>query len=332
MSLIRIFRRLCILFLLIILSLAGKPENITNDSLTAKVSVTVFLKAKNSTPDLNSITIPLKRAGRLFLIEAQIDGENGNLIFDTGASGLVLNRTYFRSYTGLAKLSGGGISGSTGKITSITVGDINVSGLQYENAEADLADLGHIEDKRGIKILGLFGISMLSDLEVVFNAAENELRFTRIDKNGNYISPNTPQAKYDHINEMVTNHSVMIIKGTISDKDLSFCLDTGAEINVIHYALPKKVLSTVEITRQSDVGGAGAGTAKALYGVMNDFRFCNYKFAKMDAAIINLSGMSEAYGCTIDGMLGYDFWQQGEFCFNFRKRQISFNIRKGDGK
>jgi len=48
--------------------------------------------------DFQSITIPLKRAGRLFLIEAQVDGQIGNLVFDTGASGLVLNRTYFRKY------------------------------------------------------------------------------------------------------------------------------------------------------------------------------------------------------------------------------------------
>src|SRR5512138_3041409 len=42
-------------------------------------------------------TIPLKRAGRLFMIEVVIDGITGNLIFDTGASKLVLNSTYFRN-------------------------------------------------------------------------------------------------------------------------------------------------------------------------------------------------------------------------------------------
>jgi len=33
--------------------------------------------------DFLSITIPLKRVGRLFLIEANIDNQVGNLIFDT---------------------------------------------------------------------------------------------------------------------------------------------------------------------------------------------------------------------------------------------------------
>ena len=43
------------------------------------------------------VTIPLKRAGRLFLLDGILDNVSGNFIFDTGDSGLVLNKTYFRS-------------------------------------------------------------------------------------------------------------------------------------------------------------------------------------------------------------------------------------------
>jgi hypothetical protein len=44
------------------------------------------------------LTIPLKNAGRFYMIEAIVDNQFGNLIFDTGASELVLNGTYFRKY------------------------------------------------------------------------------------------------------------------------------------------------------------------------------------------------------------------------------------------
>jgi len=40
------------------------------------------------------VTIPLKRAGRLLLLEGTIDNVIGNFILDTGSSGLVLNTTY----------------------------------------------------------------------------------------------------------------------------------------------------------------------------------------------------------------------------------------------
>ena len=41
----------------------------------------------------DSVIIPLKKAGRLFLIEAKVEDQTGNLVFDKGASNLVLNST-----------------------------------------------------------------------------------------------------------------------------------------------------------------------------------------------------------------------------------------------
>lgn len=320
--------KLSILIFLISLKFTAEAAP-DHSSAPSRIIVSLLLKGEQPMGDFQSVTIPLKRAGRLFLIEANIDGQDGNLVFDTGASGLVLNRTYFRNYTGMTKAASGGISGSTGTIMNTVVNRVDITGLYYENVEADMANLGHIEDRRGVKILGLFGIRLINDLEVVFDAGNSELRLNRIDKEGNRLLTDVSPEKFDFTQELETNNNILIIKAKISDKELNFCLDTGAEINVIHYALPKKVLNTVEINRRSDLGGSGAGTVKALYGVMNDLQFGAHQFGKMDAAIINLSSMSEAYGRTIDGMLGYDFWQKGVFCINFKKREISFNITKG---
>ncbi|NQX92801.1 MAG: hypothetical protein HRT74_11885 [Flavobacteriales bacterium] len=44
-----------------------------------------------------TVDLPLIRAGKLLLIEAEVDGVKGNFIFDTGAPYLVLNETYFRN-------------------------------------------------------------------------------------------------------------------------------------------------------------------------------------------------------------------------------------------
>lgn len=48
----------------------------------------------------DSVVIPLKRAGRLLLIDARVEDQTGNLVFDSGANGLVLNSTYFRDHVG----------------------------------------------------------------------------------------------------------------------------------------------------------------------------------------------------------------------------------------
>jgi predicted aspartyl protease len=282
--------------------------------------------------DFQTITIPLKRTGRLFLIEARIDDQVGNLIFDTGASGLVLNRTYFRKYTGSEKSSGGGVTGSFDKIYRIVVKRIDISEMYYENVIADLADLGHIENRRGVKILGLFGLSMIHNFEVIFDAGKSELQLNRIDKQGNRLNSGKQEIKFDFTQKVETQHDIMLIKGKIGDKTLNFCLDTGAESNVISSDVSKKVMSTIQINRRSNLGGASAGSVEVLYGTMKELEFGNHQFGDMETVVTSLSSMSESYGCSIDGMLGYDFWQKGIFCINFGKNEISFSMAKGDKK
>jgi len=279
--------------------------------------------------EFQSITIPLKRAGRLFLIEASIDDQVGNLIFDTGASGLVLNKTYFRKYIGFERSTGGGVTGTFGKTTRIVVKRIDISSLYYEDVPADITDLGHIENRRGVKILGLFGINMIDNFEIVFDANNNELRLTRIDKQGDRISSNQPVIKFDFTQKIEMRQNIMLIKAKIGDKTLNFCLDTGAESNVISSSVSKKVMSTILINRRSNLGGAGVQSVEVLYGTMKEFEFGTYQFGSMETVITSLDAMSDAYGCSIDGMLGYDFWQKGVFCINFGKNEISFSSGKG---
>ena len=46
-----------------------------------------------SQPDL--VTTPFRTVGKMILIQGNINGHFGNLIIDTGISGMVLNKAYF---------------------------------------------------------------------------------------------------------------------------------------------------------------------------------------------------------------------------------------------
>ena len=122
----------------------------------------------------------------------------------------------------------------------------------------------------------------------------------------------------------------MLVRGRIGDKTLNFCLDTGAEINALHRNVSKKVMETVQISRRALVGGAASRSSEVLYGIMNELEVGSHQFGIMGTVIMDLTAMSEAYGCTIDGMLGNDFWIKGIYSINFRKEEIGFNVRKGD--
>jgi hypothetical protein len=150
--------------IIVSLSFLSNPKNVeSSGSGTSALSVypVPFTDPDDTKPSMPAetdvLTIPLKNAGRLFMIEAIIDNQSGNLIFDSGATGLVMNRTYFRKYVKTNVQNSNGITGPVAEVESINLGKVNISGLTFTKIPASLADLGHIENRRGVKVLGLIG-------------------------------------------------------------------------------------------------------------------------------------------------------------------------------
>jgi predicted aspartyl protease len=278
----------------------------------------------------DSVIIPMKRAGRLFLIEAKVEDEIGNLVFDTGANGVVLNSTYFRNHIKSGGSSSNGITGSVGVVGQITVSKIEFSELSYKNIRADVANLGHIENRRGVKILGLIGFSLMKDLEIVIDAKNSELKLFRVDKSGKRINNSIVRFNPEYIQKIEGNSNVLFLKGRIGGKTLNFCFDTGAETNAISSDSNNSILNTLTITRRSSLKGVGSAGSEVLFGRMNDFTFGEQSIRDMETIITNLDALSEAYGTRIDGMLGYNFLEQGTVCINFVKKQFGIRFNKGE--
>lgn len=279
--------------------------------------------------DADSIIIPLKRAGRLFLIEATIDGVDGNLVFDTGAGGLVINSTYFRNHVKTGSANSSGITGAVGKVYQITIAKMEFANLLYENMQADVADLGHIENNRNVKILGLIGFALVRNLEIVIDARNSELRLYRIDDSGKRTGAGKKQFIADHHEELDEKNDILFLSADIAGKTLHFCFDTGAETNVLNSYANKKVLNTITITRRKVLRGAGSAGSEVLFGRMNEFMFGSRKLGSMETIVTNLNALSEVYGRSTDGMLGCTFMENGIICINFVKKQFSIRYWKG---
>jgi len=277
-------------------------------------------------PDANVLIIPLKNAGRLFMIEAIIDNEQGNLIFDTGANELVLNNTYFRKYLRRDASPTGGITGNVGETARITTKSMNVSGLRYSKVPALLSNLSHIENRYGVKVLGLFGFQLIRGYEIVIDLHRNELQLYRIDNKGNRVPPLNDTFNSDHLQKIEDDGNIVFIRGTVGGKALRFCLDTGAETNAIDRHSSGQVLQTISVRSKTNLSGAGASKTEVLVGTMNDFRIGESVMRNMTTVITNLDALEEAYNQPMDGILGYDFLMKGPVCINFVKDQFLMKI------
>lgn len=280
--------------------------------------------------DFQSLIIPLRRAGKLILIDAVVDSMEGNLIFDTGSAGLVLNSMYFRSTRRAGGQTSGGITGTVEAVSKRSIRRLQLSEVRYEKIEADMADLGHLERARGVKILGLFGLALFREFEVVLDLRNNLLELHRLDKKGKHLNGLWQPPLWD-VQIAVSNQSnVLFMEGQINSKRMLFCLDTGAESNVLSQQLPDKVLNTVDITSRTALRGVGAQQVIVFHGIMNDFAIGGHTLTGMPVMVTNLSAMSHAFGISLDGMLGCDFFEKGVFYINMRHESVGIQFYKNE--
>jgi predicted aspartyl protease len=311
-----------------------RPGQIAEDIYSAKVTPLVNFETEtyqlNIQDELDSLVIPIKRAGNLILMEVAIDSLSGNMILDTGSSSLVLNSIYFRNGNRRSNYSAGGVTGSVGTVSRIQIDHLNISELYFNNLTANVSDLSHIEKARNVRILGFCGLSIFKDFEVVVDLKNAVVELHRTNYSGKRIHGDADKPKTNIEIQVEVISNVVFIDGIVNRRKLRFCLDTGAESNVVNSGLSGRILDNVEITGRSNLRGAGNQKIEVLYGVLNELKIGNRNILPMPVVLTNLSAMSNYYGIPVDGMLGCDFLEKGVFYFNVKRQTLGINFYNSD--
>lgn len=276
--------------------------------------------------DSANCVIPFSRAGNLIIIRATVDTTEGNFILDTGAPGLVLNIPYFRNYTAQENPDEiqGGVTGSVEDAGRVAIDSLSFGPVHYFKATADRINLGHIENRRGIKIHGLLGMQLFKNFEMIIDY-ENSLIYLH------YITKKDGKQYRHHLlgdTAAYIESSINFIENKLiayvysAGKKLSFVVDSGAESNLIDSRLPDKVMDNVVVNKRIFLSGTGSARVEALSGSINTLKIGNYDVANLPVIVTNLEKLCYAYNRCLDGMLGFDFLSRQKIGFNFVKRKM----------
>jgi len=271
--------------------------------------------------DAVSCVIPFSRAGNLILVRAKADTTEGNFILDTGAPGLVLNMTYFRDYqaTADANEEQSGITGSVGSVRKTQVGRFSFGCIRAQAVAADLLNLGHLENTKGIRILGLIGLAQLQQYELIIDYENSELHFRKSSRKESLSEKNfllADTSAYSTVPIEIWNHK-LVTRTTLAGKKLRLMIDSGAESNLLDSRLPDKIFDNVEILRRIQLTGTGEKKVEALYGNLNNLQIGNQSTGSLPVIITNLEKTCLADNSCIDGILGFDFLSLHKIGFNF---------------
>ena len=311
-----------IVFLLFVFSSImayAAPGNLYTDSLR-HFSIASFAE------DSFTTVIPFSRSGNLILLKAKADSIEGNFILDTGAPHLVLNITYFRDHptTEHHDEQQNSINGASPVVVRTTVKQLSFGRMDYFHLNADLVNLGHIENSRGVKIIGLLGMDLFRKCEMIIDYEKNLVYLHRIGKK--------ESSKYKHQMLMDTSayrtipiditDNRIIATTYLAGKKLKLVVDCAAESNILDSRLPDKIFETVTITKRVLLTGSNKKKVEALYVKLATMKIGNQDFGNMPVLITNLEGSCFSYSGCVDGVLGFDFLSLHKIGFNFVRRKM----------
>ncbi len=306
--------------MLLAISLSLCAEN-NSDSLQKKQVIAIAEFLNGFAGGADSCVIPFSRAGNLILIRVKADTTEGNFILDTGAPGLVLNLTYFRNYPTTTDIheEQSGITGGVSAVKKTQVGKLSFDCVSSTAVTADLVNLGHIENIRGIRILGLVGLSVLRRFEIVIDYENSLLYLYRISKKNASAFKSSllkDESAYNTVPIEVWNNKI-VTRSVMAGKKLRLIIDTGAESNVLDSRLPNKIFENVEVLRRIKLTGAGDKKVEALYGKLNNLSIGDQNTGSLPVIITNLEKTCLVDNECFDGILGFDFLSLHKIGFNF---------------
>ncbi|GAA4313858.1 hypothetical protein GCM10023149_09780 [Mucilaginibacter gynuensis] len=278
--------------------------------------------------DFKTLVIPIKRAGNLIIVEAKVDSVAGNFVLDTGAPHLVLNATYFRDMPPIMNQESGGINGEVSNTFTTEVTNFSIFDLYYKRLKADVTDLSAIENGRNIKILGLLGTRLFSKFAITVDVIQNVMYIHKLDEDG-FI----PASELIYHNPFLKTtfklmNDVIFLKGSVNKNTTWFAFDTGAETNLLDYRRSKKILPVMEVQSTSTLTGVGGSTFQVLTAKFDNLIIGDQAFMKNRVMVTNLDNIGKAYGHSVDGILGYDFFIRGIFTINFVKKEFEMYTYK----
>jgi hypothetical protein len=196
--------------------------------------------------------------------------------------------------------------------------------LKYDFTDADLVDLGHIENSKGLKILGLIGFDLIKQCEMVIDYGKSLIYLHRIGKTERktYKSRHLEEDPSFTIIPIELKDNKIITETKMNGKKYHFVLDSGSETNIIDSRLPDKFLEQVNITGRLNIRGTGNSSVEALRGDLSNMTMGEETMENLPVLVANLERTCFSLNGCANGVLGFEFLPLKKLGFNFVTRKM----------
>lgn len=272
-----------------------------------------------------TIRAPFELAGHLILIQAEVAGQSGNFILDTGSEALILNAAHFAGGVEQPMLASTGTTGRVEGVRVTAVSDLAIDSSRMERLGAHVIDLRHIEEKKHIRLLGIIGYDVIKAYELLIDFQLRQLTLTQLDRLGNRLDS---LAIYDEATDSLEARlqgHILAIEGEVDGHSVTFGLDSGAELNLIDKRAGRKVLQHFQPNRRTVLHGmAGSKGVEVIAGKLYHFSSGQQRCSGMRTILTNMAELNHSFGSRLDGLIGYEFLVTRRTILNYKREKLYF--------
>ncbi|GAA0872540.1 hypothetical protein GCM10009117_16870 [Gangjinia marincola] len=271
--------------------------------------------------------IPFKLVDHLIVIEAELLNKKGDFIIDTGSEALLLNSVHFSNEYSTATVNrkSAGVLNQIEDLREKYLQEFILNNFSLKNKRSDIIDLSHIEKTKKINLLGIIGYTVLRDYEVFIDLYLNQITLTKVNPNGDRLNKRVYAEKItDSLHFNLKGHTI-VLNGEINGEGIKLALDSGAEFNQLNKKVSRRIYRNFSPERRIKLMGASKRTIEVITGKLHRLKFSNSIYTgPMQTIITNLNSMNEAFGTSLDGVIGYEFLRQKRTIINYQKEMLFF--------
>jgi hypothetical protein len=266
--------------------------------------------------------LPIKVVDKLVLVEAFVDGQSGNYLFDTGISSLALNDRYFGGEDNLPRYDKAtDVNGNREHVEGYLIGAFDWGAVRRDSFYAPLVDLRALEEIFDCSIMGLLGWEVFRNLEVEVDYDARKMIIRQLDIDGETVAPG-PFIAPDHRLSFHLEGHLPVLSARIGMHSLELGWDTGASINTIDKKLRKHLPPNARRLMRIPYGGIFSDRRAPFIAVdaihvAGQFAVTGWRMAATRMKHFHKRDI------LIDGLIGADLFRLGKVAINYQQREIS---------
>ncbi|WP_437921833.1 aspartyl protease family protein [Sphingobacterium sp. LRF_L2] len=285
-------------------------------------------QALNATEKADTLRIPFQMENGLIYVPAELNGQQGFFMFDSGAPVLILRKKYV-SVSHINKEVSVDFTGMGGTMRDVqwAVGNtLKWGGMTIEDLDAPVAAMDDMELENGVPIFGLMGYGMLKDYQLTFDYTRQELLLERVDKDGDLVGSSFKKGKYQGLFSMRMKRHIPIVDIAIGDHVYPMGIDCGANANVLKEDVAAAMNSYIDYGDENvSISGVGGVAQNNRVAYLMKAMIGSVALEDMYTVFTNqaIGGGEGDDALPIVGLLGTPFLNQNKITLNFNKGEIT---------